>query len=335
MFPDLDLPPPAAGPHRVRVFGHERLLASLRGAVARDRLAQSYLLSGPPAVGKRTVARWLAQLVMCGADDPAARPCGHCRACRLVAANGWADLHRTEVPLRIGAVRSLQHELALAPNEARHRVVIVADVELASPGAANSLLKTLEEPPSHALLVLTTSDPGAVLPTVRSRCQLLSLRPLPLDASAQALTTGWPVDEHQAALLSRLAGGRVGWAARAIEDEALLAARATWLDGLARARAADVPDRMALAADLARAKASLADGLAVWVSWWRDVLLAANGLGATVVNRDRAEEIESAARHYGSPSAVAFLRSLETALHRLTANAGPQLTLEVLLLEMP
>jgi DNA polymerase-3 subunit delta' len=335
MFPDFDAGPTAPGPHRVTVFGHQPVVAALSGAVAAGRATQSYLLAGPPAVGKRTVARWFAQLVSCLAEAPEARPCGHCRACRLVAADGWPDLHIMAPPLRIEAVRALQHDLALAPGEGRYRIAILPEVELASPGAANSLLKTLEEPPRQVILLLTTADPGAVLPTVRSRCQLLPLRPLTTDAAQAALSAGWAVDPERAALLARLSGGRLGWAVRALADDTLLGARAAWLDGLARARAANLADRLALAAELTRANDPLPDGLAVWGSWWRDVLLTLHGLADGVVNRDRAAELEAAAARYGPRQVVGCLRGIDAALRQLAANTGPQLALEVLLLEMP
>ncbi len=149
------------------------------------RTAQAYLFSGPPAIGKRTLARAVAQRLVCLAPEATRRPCGHCRACRLVAADAWPDVHMLGAPLRIEAVRELQHDLALAPNESPHRVAIVPEVELATLGAANSLLKTLEEPPRQVVLLLTTADPGAVLPTIRSRCQVLPLRPLPVGEGGQ------------------------------------------------------------------------------------------------------------------------------------------------------
>jgi DNA polymerase III subunit delta' len=335
MFVEMEEPPTRVGPHRIQVFGHEAVLAGLRRSVADGRVAQAVLLAGPPGVGKRTVARWLAQVLACAVDDVAARPCGHCRACRLVAAGGWPDLYEAPVPLRIDAARGLQHDLALAPAEGAHRLALLPEVELASAGAANSLLKTLEEPPRQVVLVLTTADLGAVLPTVRSRCQVLALRPLPPALVEAALIKCWGGEPEQAALLARLSGGRLGWAGRALADRALLADRQVWLDSLARARAADLPGRLAVAADLARAATGLAEGLAAWSSWWRDVLLAAHGLAELVTNRDRLAEIEAAARRYAPAEVLGCLRGIEMALRRLAANAGSQLTLEVLMLEMP
>jgi DNA polymerase-3 subunit delta' len=335
MFPDFAQLPSTAGAHRVPVYGHDAATAALRGAAIAGRAAQAYLFTGPPGIGKRTVARWFAQLLLCTADDASLRPCGHCRACRLSAADGWPDLHRLPVPLRIEAVRELQHDLALAPSASAHRVAILPEVELASLGAINSLLKTLEEPPRQVVLLLTSGDAGAVLPTVRSRCQVLQLRPLGVAQVTAALAEGWGQDSEQAELLARLAGGRLGWAVRSLSDETVLADRDAWLAGLARARGADVAARLALAAELARNAEGLPAGLATWSAWWRDVLLSGQGLATLIVNRDRAEEVAGAAARYAAGQVVAALRALESALRALAAKAGPQLTLEVLLLELP
>lgn len=335
MFPDFAQLPSTAGVHRVPVYGHDAALAALRGAAISGRAAQAYLFTGPPGIGKRTVARWFAQLLVCDAAEVALRPCGLCRACRLSASDAWPDLHHLPVPLRIEAVRELQHDLALAPSASAHRVAILPEVELASLGAINSLLKTLEEPPRQVVLLLTSGDAGAVLPTLLSRCQVLPLRPLGVVQVAAALVEGWGQRVEQAELLARLSGGRLGWAVRSLSDESLLADRETWLAGLARARGAAVAGRLALAAELARTGDGLPAGLATWSAWWRDVLLSGQGLANLIVNRDRAEEVASAAAHYATGQVVAALRAVESALRALAANASPQLTLEVLLLELP
>ena len=335
MFPDFAELPSAPGAHRVPVYGHAAAVAGLRGAAISGRAAQAYLFTGPPGIGKRTLARWFAQLLVCDAGDAGLRPCGHCRACRLTAAEAWPDLHRLPVPLRIEAVRELQHDLALAPSASAHRVAILPEVELASLGAINSLLKTLEEPPRQVVLLLTSGDASAVLPTVRSRCQVLPLRPLGVAQLSAALVEGWGQSAEQAELLARLADGRLGWAVRTLSDESVLADRAAWLAGLARARSAAVAGRLALAGELARGAEGLPGGLAVWSAWWRDVLLAGQGLTNLIVNRDRLDEVSGAAVHYATAQVVAALRAVESALRALAANASPQLTLEVLLLELP
>lgn len=325
---------PESEPHRVVVWGHEWARDALLLAARSGSPGQAYLLAGPPAIGKGTLARLFAQALLCPAEPALGRPCGRCRSCRLVASGGHPDLHWREPQLRIDVVRELQRELALAPGESARRVAVLPDIETASLGAANSLLKTLEEPPRHAVLVLTAGDSQAVLATVRSRCRCLSLQPMMVEAVAAALVSGWGVPEDRAQLLARLSGGRLGWAARAVADETVLTERQTWLDGLAGLLGAGVAARLRLAAELARAEA-VVEGLSVWMSWWRDLLLVLHGVEVSVVNRDRLEELRAAAGHHEAADVVASLRAIEDALRRLAANTSPQLTLEALFLELP
>ncbi len=232
-------------------------------------------------------------------------------------------------------MRELQRDLILAPNEGPRRIVVLPEIESASLGAANSLLKTLEEPPGHVVLVLTTAEIGAVLPTIRSRCQPVPLRPMALGEVEAALTAEWGVEQERAVLLARLSGGRLGWAVRALEDESVLTARRSWLDGLMRVLGANLATRFELAAELARAGEGIAEGLTVWASWWRDLLLVHHGVEEPVVNRDCIADLNAAADRYRATDAARSLRAVEDALRRLAANTAPQITLEVLLLELP
>ena len=350
--PDVAAAAPASPPsYRIAVYGHEREAAGLVRAIVAGSMAQTYLFAGPPGVGKRTLARFVAQAIVCTGDGKAAgvvgsagsatqalapaRPCGACRACRLVAAGGHPDVQLVIPPLRIESVRQLQRELVLAPTESERRVVILPDMEDASPSAANSMLKMLEEPPRMAVLLLTTAELRDVLPTVRSRCQTLTLHAMPAARLADLLATAWGVPAERAELLARLAGGRLGWAVRAWQDEAPLASRQVWLDGLAQALATPRLARFELAGALAKLGDELAAGLAVWTSWWRDVLYVHHRLAPAVVNRDRLDELQAAAARFNVGQVVASLNALERALRHLAANANPQLALEVLFLDLP
>jgi DNA polymerase-3 subunit delta' len=333
MMPDAAAPTAPPGPYRIVVHGHARARSALLHAIRHQHLAQAYLFEGPPAVGKRTLARWLAQALAC--TDAGQRPCGACDACRRLARGAWPDLHAVDAPLRIEAVRALRSALALAPAEGRYRLALLPEMERASPGAANALLKTLEEPPPHAVLVLTSADPAAVPATIRSRCRTVALRPLGLAELAGALADGWGQDPEQAALLARLSGGRIGWAVRAAEEPRLLGEREAWLAALGRLRGSAPAARLALAAELARGPEALADGLAVWSGWWRDVLLAAFGRPEAVTNHDRLAEVAADADRHGPRAALGALRAIEQARAALEARVGAQLTLDVLLAALP
>jgi len=317
------------------VIGHEWAVALLRRAVMTGRLGHAYLFTGPAGVGKGTLAQALAQAVLCTGDAP---PCGRCRACRLVAAGHHPDLHwltPQDGSLKIEQVRGLERQLALTPVEGSRHVAVLEGMERATVGAANALLKTLEEPPPSVLLILLTEEADALLPTIVSRCQVLPLRPLPRATVEQALRERWGVEPDRAALLARLSGGRLGWAVRAVQDPSLLESRAARLEALQRLLAAGRVERFAYAEKLARDKEAARETLTLWAGWWRDLLLLVSGAEAPLTNVDYQEALRRWAERYDLVTVRRCLDALHQALHRLDQNANPRLTLEVLMLDLP
>ncbi|MCA9973242.1 MAG: DNA polymerase III subunit, partial [Anaerolineales bacterium] len=225
------------------IVGHEWAVQLLRGAIVHDRVGHAYLITGPEQVGKTTLARTFAQALNCAEADAAARPCGVCRHCRLIAADRHPDVRllapevsgRGKLTLKIDQVRELQQGLSLAAYEARTKVAILRRFDAATLGAANAFLKTLEEPPANVVLLLTAIEADGLLATIVSRCRTIGLRPLPTDLVLQSLMTRWRVPEARAELLAHLADGRLGWAVAASQDEAPLAERAEFLAQLAEA----------------------------------------------------------------------------------------------------
>jgi len=351
------LPPTPAhnGSFAVRVIGHDGAIASLSRAVATGTVPQALLLVGPPAAGKRALARWLAQALCCVGSGPGldpgqghrlglaeaeapagGLPCGLCRACRLVAEGHHPDVHldNERLPLRIEAGLALQHVLALAPVEAPWRVAVLGEIESASPSAANSLLKTLEEPPAHAVVILTATNDDDVLPTIRSRCRSIRLRGGTPGVVAAALEADG-ADPAAARLVARLADGRLGQARALLADPEPLAARAVWLDALEGALPASHLDRLGVAARLAQRGDGLVEGLLAWCGWWRDLMLVQLAAEAGVTNIDRLPALRALAVRVSPEQCVRALRACQATLRQLAARTSSDLALEVLLLALP
>jgi DNA polymerase-3 subunit delta' len=237
--------------------------------------------------------------------------------------------------LKIDQVRALQHDLALSPFEGRYRVAMFDQFETATIEAQNALLKTLEEPPAYAVLIVLAIDPELLLPTIISRCQQIALRPLTLAQVREALMTRWHVPSDQADLLAHLSGGRLGWAVTAAKDQSILEARTTALDDLTHLLSADRVARFAYAETLTKKDDRTRATLDLWRTWWRDVLLAASGSAAELVNLDRVDQIRALAQHISVAQATAAAEACGRALWQLDRNATARLVLEVLLLDLP
>jgi len=329
-----------------QVIGHEWAAELLAGAIAHQRTGHAYLLTGPEQIGKTTLARTFAQALNCEAVDPAARPCGRCRACQLIAANRHPDVRlvspevsgRGKLTLKIDEIRTLQQELSLAAYEARYKVAILERFDAATEGAANAFLKTLEEPPRSVILLLTANDADTMLATITSRCRTIALRPLPTPLIEESLQTRWRVPEEQAHLLAHLADGRLGWAVRAWEDNTILAERAQNLAYLQQALAGDRVDRFALADKLGRKPELLPEILQTWLSWWRDVTLLSQGENdrvLTLTNIDQQVEIAQAAQTWTAEQALGSLQQTNRAIRQLQRNANTRLVIENLFLAYP
>ncbi len=327
------------------IAGHHWAIELLRDAIARGRTSHAYLLTGPDRIGKTTIARVFAQALNCTYPEAEARPCGSCRACQLIAIDRHPDVSlllpevsgRGKLTIKIEAVRELQRDLNLAPMELRFRVAILKRFDAATPGAANAFLKTLEEPPHFAKLLLTANEADSLLPTISSRCQILALRPLSTTQIHDALAGRTALPADQIANLAHLADGRLGWALAAAATPEILTEREEQLELLLAALDGDRVARFALAGQLAREPEPLPDILRAWLSWWRDLALLSWGDGERemVTNIDRLEELQHFAHKWSRAEIRRGLAQTDRIILQLEQNANIRLALEVLLLTYP
>lgn len=164
------------------VVGQDHITRTLRNSIKTGRIRHAYLFSGPRGTGKTTSARLLAKAVNCLNEDPENRPCNECAACVAVNEGRYLDLIEIDAASHTGVddVRDLRDKIAFAPNEGRYKVYIIDEVHRFSGNAFDALLKTLEEPPAHALFILATTEIDKVPATIKSRCLPFEFRRLSL-----------------------------------------------------------------------------------------------------------------------------------------------------------
>jgi len=213
------------------VVGQEHIVRTLRNAVASGRVHHAYLFAGPRGTGKTTTARLLAKAVNCEAAEDE-RPCNECRICNALNEGRLLDLIEIDAASNTGVddVRELRERVSFRPSEARYKVYVIDEVHMLSNAAFNALLKTLEEPPPHAIFILATTEAHKVPATVISRCQRFDFRRVPLQAIVGRLKwmteqEGIVADEDALELVARQATGSMR------DAESLLDRMASYDDG--------------------------------------------------------------------------------------------------------
>ena len=330
------------------IYGQDPLLQRLESSLRQRRQSHAYLLSGPPHVGKMTLAINLAQAVNC-LEGPGV-PCGSCTQCTRIAAGHHADI-KTLAPgqgeegrsartvIGIDEIKEVLRTVNLNPYEGSTGVVILDGAESMSDPAANALLKTLEEPPPQVMFLLLTANEGAVLPTIRSRCQTITLVPLSKDRMVEQLITGHQATPEQAEQLFRLSRGCLGWAIGALEDGQVLEQRQADLEKLQETLDAGLETRFTYANEVASLFGSDRDAakdlLSLWLRWWRDLLLIKEGAEEFLHNKDHEDSLKSQASGLSTPEIVQFIKRLMQTLSSLDSNVSPRLAMEVLMLNIP
>ncbi len=196
------------------IVGQDHVVQTLRNAVRSGHVAHAYLFAGPRGTGKTTTARILAKAINCLADSPSDRPCNTCAHCIAVNEGRFLDLIEIDAASNTSVedVRDLRDKINFAPNQGKYKVYIIDEVHMLSTAAFNALLKTLEEPPAHAIFVLATTEVHKVPATVLSRCQRHEFRRIPLADIVKQLgrlveSEGLQVEPEALQLIGRQATG--------------------------------------------------------------------------------------------------------------------------------
>jgi DNA polymerase-3 subunit delta' len=334
------------------VIGQRRLLEKLGAQAMRGDVAQGYELSGPRSIGKHTVALRLAQTLNCATEPRVSGGCGTCLSCRKIERGLHPDvLIITRLTDRGGAladrkmitieqIRAMQQDLALRPLEGRRRVVIIDDAADLSEQAEVALLKTLEEPPSHAVLLLVTPTPSSLLETIRSRIQPLPFRPVSRTEIEAGLVARFG---PAAASFATGAAGMPGIAITLASDETARASRALLEREFYTLVASRLTDRFAWAADLAESSRDtqkrneqIEDRLVSWGELLRDAAVTAVGAPERATRPDQGERTRSLAAGIPARELVDTAMSFERWRRDVVeTTVSTRMLLELLALKLP
>jgi len=330
------------------IVGQQHPIKLLKTFIRSGTMPHALLFTGDAGVGKKMTATALAMACNCLTLKSALRhpphpeaidACGLCVPCKKISGGHHPDVIRV-APLssviRIAQIRSLLQSLALKPNEADRRVVILSEAQTMNPEAGNALLKVLEEPPDRTLLVLTASQPSDLLPTVVSRCRHLRFNPLCSADVKQLLTLAGGIDPESAETVSILCGGSYTRAQQLIDRQWL--SRRDWIiRAIADQMANDGPPKirawLALSEKLAKKKDLIEESLEIVTMWLRDVLVVEHD-PKRVFNRDRLDTLSKIASQVSPAQLLLQIDAVDRALAALRSNTNARLTLDAMVLQM-
>tara|TARA_Y100000590_G_scaffold420199_1_gene522637 strand:- start:26602 stop:27630 length:1029 start_codon:yes stop_codon:yes gene_type:complete len=333
------------------VIGHQKILDRLSTAISNGQNSHAYLISGPDSVGKKCVALYIASALNC--ETASQTPCGTCSQCNRISRRVHSDCETISIDvdgylhgdgnkrtvITIDQVRKIIRECYLKPYEGKYRVYIIEQSHRMSEEASNALLKTLEEPPEQVVIILISSVPEKILPTLVSRTQLISLKKVNRLELQKGLIQNFQLEDTAAEELSKTCDGKPGIAVKMLNDEDYKKWRSDALDEVEFLAEADSYARFIYGGSLSKRYLKDRDALiailTLWQEWWRDVLISSYGINNSIINQSRVDKISYYADRYGSTKCAQTLRILNSTMVKLQKNFNPSLTFEQLMLSMP
>lgn len=312
------------------IRGQQRVIEALQRSLAVKRVAHAYLFEGPAGCGRKTTALALIQALFCQTPDGSVA-CGNCPSCRKLATGSHPDFHLlAPLPdkrdISIEQVRELQQMLALRPFEAPRKVCLIEPAERMNEKSANALLKTLEEPPGHALIILLTTQADLLLSTIRSRCQHLRFSPLD-DATLTDLLVEQGMARETAAELAPLAEGSIE-RAMSLDGESDETRRRELLQHLSQAMRKQIDTIFDAAEALSGGRDETAATFDLLVSLVRDLVLLTTAGQSAVTNRFLLQELVAEAARFSPEQAMEALELTLATRRAIQGNANAKLALE-------
>lgn len=318
------------------ILGHEQIIAHLQNAIEEDKVSHAYIFNGPEASGKMMLAEAFAMALQCEGEGK--RPCLECRSCRQAADHNQPDIiymsHEKPNTIGVDDIRTqINNDIDIKPYSSRYKVYIVDEAQKMNQQAQNALLKTIEEPPAYAIILLLTTNADSFLQTILSRCITLNLKAVKEDKIKEYLMKHYQIPDYQADICAAFSQGNVGKAIQLASSEEFGELKASVLQLMKRLEDIDLYEMTGAVKQIAEYKLSVNDYFDLMMIWFRDVLyLKATNDVDGLIFKDEVYDIKKQAAKRSYQGIETILEALEKAKIRLNANVNFDLVIELLLL---
>lgn len=318
------------------ILGHEQIIAHLQNAIEEDKVSHAYIFNGPEASGKMMLAEAFAMALQCEGEGK--RPCLECRSCRQAADHNQPDIiyvsHEKPNTIGVDDIRTqINNDIDIKPYSSRYKVYIVDEAQKMNQQAQNALLKTIEEPPAYAIILLLTTNADSFLQTILSRCITLNLKAVKEDKIKEYLMKHYQIPDYQADICAAFSQGNVGKAIQLASSKEFGELKASVLQLMKRLEDIDLYEMTGAVKQIAEYKLSVNDYFDLMMIWFRDVLyLKATNDVDGLIFKDEVYDIKKQAAKRSYQGIETILEALEKAKIRLNANVNFDLVIELLLL---
>ncbi len=317
------------------VVGHESIIGHFKSSIEQGKVAHAYLIHGEKGTGKKMLAGLFAKTLQCEAGGT--DPCGTCRSCIQCDSGNQPDIiwvtHEKPTVISVDDIREqVNNDIIIKPYSSRYKIYIIPEAELMNPQAQNALLKTIEEPPEYAIIMLLTNNLDKMLPTILSRCITLNLKPVgELDMMEYLSRMGVP--QAKAKFCVGFAFGNLGKAVRLATSEEYNEIKHDCVQILKDINRMEIYDLIDAVKKMSKYKLDIYDYLDIMMMWYRDILmLKVSGSPDKLLFKEEYATLKQQANYISYEGIENVLKALDKVKVRLEANVNFDIAMELLLL---
>lgn len=318
------------------IIGHEQIKEHLQNAITMDKISHAYIINGPDKSGKKMLAEAFAMALQCetGGTDG----CMECHSCKQAMNHNQPDIiyvsHEKPNTISVDDIRSqVNNDIGIKPYSSKYKIYIVDEAEKMNVQAQNALLKTIEEPPAYAVILLLTTNADTFLPTILSRCVTLNIKVVPDEKIKKFLMKEYQIPDYQADVCVAFAQGNVGKAIQLAVSSDFNELKAAVLQLMKRLDDIEIYEMGAAIKQINEYKLTINDYFDLMMIWYRDILLfKATGDVNGLIFKDEVYDIKRQAEKSSYRGIENILEALHKAQIRLNANVNFDLVIELLLL---
>lgn len=318
------------------IIGHEQIIEHLQNAIAMDKVSHAYIINGPDKSGKMMLAEAFAMAVQC--EQGGRDACLECHSCKQALGRNQPDIiyvsHEKPNTISVDDIRTqVNNDIVIKPYSSRHKIYIIDEAEKMNVQAQNALLKTIEEPPAYAIILLLTTNADNFLPTILSRCVSLNIKAVPDETIEKYLMSNWQIPDYQAQICVAFAQGNVGKAIQLASSSDFNELKSSVLQLVKRLHEIDLYELTEAVKQIGEYKLQINDYFDLMMVWYRDVLyFKATGDVNGLIFKDEVYDIKRRAEKSSYNGIEQIIEALQKAQLRLLANVNFDLVMELLLL---